>query len=209
MTTTTKTLTLLCLCLAFALGGCAATHPAAVPKERAEPIACMPVQTPTVIGDLLSAPAAPAAPQAKIATEPVTIPVQVAAKPADEGFHPLLTVNFAFDSFLLDATAKQTLDQYYLSVKGSPAPLTLEGFCDERGDGEYNMGLADHRSAAVRSYLTKLGLNPETLAAVGYGSEYPVNKEHNEGAWKLNRRVELVQPGAPKPGSKKRYGTEE
>jgi peptidoglycan-associated lipoprotein len=207
MTTTAKTLTLVSLFLAFALGGCAATHPAATAKERAEPIACIPVQTPTVLGDLLGAPAAPGAPQTK--TEPAVVTARETSKPVEADFRPQLIVNFAFDSFLLDEAAKKSLEQYYLSVKGKPVPLTLEGFCDERGDGEYNMGLADHRSTAVRSYLSKLGLDPESLAAVGYGSEYPVNKAHNEEAWKLNRRVELVLPGAPKPGSKKRYGTQE
>jgi peptidoglycan-associated lipoprotein len=72
------------------------------------------------------------------------------------------------------------------------ARVTLEGNADERGTREYNLGLGERRGNAVDSALAAAGASSSQLNVVSYGEERPVCKEHNEGCWQKNRRVEIV-----------------
>ena len=72
------------------------------------------------------------------------------------------------------------------------ARVTLEGNADERGTREYNLGLGERRGNAVDSALAAAGASASQLNVVSYGEERPVCKEHNEGCWQKNRRVEIV-----------------
>jgi peptidoglycan-associated lipoprotein len=79
----------------------------------------------------------------------------------------------------------------YLRQFGS-ARVTLEGNADERGTREYNLGLGERRGNAVSSALSAAGASSSQLNVVSYGEERPVCKEHSEGCWQKNRRVEIV-----------------
>lgn len=68
----------------------------------------------------------------------------------------------------------------------------LEGHADERGSREYNIALGNRRAQAVRSVLAAQGMNAQQLDVISYGEEKPVALSHDEEAWRLNRRVELV-----------------
>jgi peptidoglycan-associated lipoprotein len=72
------------------------------------------------------------------------------------------------------------------------ARVTLEGNADERGTREYNLGLGERRGNAVDSAIAAAGASSSQLNVVSYGEERPVCKEHNEGCWQKNRRVEIV-----------------
>lgn len=72
------------------------------------------------------------------------------------------------------------------------ARVTLEGNADERGTREYNLGLGERRGNAVSSAVTAAGASSGQLNVVSYGEERPVCKDHNEGCWQKNRRVEIV-----------------
>lgn len=72
------------------------------------------------------------------------------------------------------------------------ARVTLEGNADERGTREYNLGLGERRGNAVQSALSAAGASSGQLNVVSYGEERPTCKEHNEGCWSKNRRVEIV-----------------
>ena len=72
------------------------------------------------------------------------------------------------------------------------ARVTLEGNADERGTREYNLGLGERRGNAVSSALGSAGASSSQLNVVSYGEERPTCKEHNEGCWQKNRRVEIV-----------------
>lgn len=77
------------------------------------------------------------------------------------------------------------------------ARVTLEGNADERGTREYNMGLGERRGNAVSSALGAAGASSSQLNVVSYGEERPVCKEHSEGCWQKNRRVEIVYTSKP------------
>jgi peptidoglycan-associated lipoprotein len=70
--------------------------------------------------------------------------------------------------------------------------LRLEGHADERGSREYNLGLGENRANAVRNLMLAQGVADNQLMVVSYGEERPAAFEHNEEAWALNRRVELI-----------------
>ena len=72
------------------------------------------------------------------------------------------------------------------------ARVTLEGNADERGSREYNLGLGERRGNALSSGLGSAGASSSQLNVVSYGEERPVCKDHNEGCWQKNRRVEIV-----------------
>jgi len=70
--------------------------------------------------------------------------------------------------------------------------LRLEGHTDERGTREYNLGLGENRANSVRNLMLAQGVADNQLVVVSYGEERPASGEHNEEAWALNRRVELI-----------------
>lgn len=72
------------------------------------------------------------------------------------------------------------------------ARMTLEGNTDERGTREYNLGLGERRGNAVSSALEAAGASSDQIKVVSYGEERPVCREHNEGCWHQNRRVNIV-----------------
>ena len=79
----------------------------------------------------------------------------------------------------------------YLAANPS-ARVTVEGHCDERGSREYNIALGERRANAVRQLMTLMGASGQQIRTVSYGEERPVAEGHNESAWQLNRRVEII-----------------
>jgi len=77
-------------------------------------------------------------------------------------------------------------------AQNSTAQLRLEGHADERGSREYNIGLGEQRSQAVRRVLMLQGAQATQLTTVSYGEERPAQTGSDDEAWQLNRRVELV-----------------
>jgi peptidoglycan-associated lipoprotein len=70
--------------------------------------------------------------------------------------------------------------------------IRIEGHCDERGTEAFNLALGEHRAAAVRQYLTTLGIDASRLATVSYGKDRPFAAGHDESAWAENRRDHIL-----------------
>jgi peptidoglycan-associated lipoprotein len=70
--------------------------------------------------------------------------------------------------------------------------ILIEGYCDERGTGNYNLALGDRRANAAKEYLVSLGIDGSRIKTVSYGEERPFCTESNEGCWQQNRRAHLV-----------------
>lgn len=106
----------------------------------------------------------------------------------DQG--PLTDVNYGFDSYALDATAKSILARNAEWLKANPtAKVQVEGHCDERGTNEYNMVLGSNRAKASHDYLRGLGIETSRMSTVSYGEELPLDPRHTEDAWAKNRRA--------------------
>ena len=69
--------------------------------------------------------------------------------------------------------------------------VRLEGHADERGSREYNIGLGERRSQAVRRMLLIQGSAAEQISTVSFGEERPAAFGSDEESYTLNRRVEI------------------
>jgi peptidoglycan-associated lipoprotein len=101
-------------------------------------------------------------------------------------------VNFEFDSYRLLVQARENLRHKAKWLLAHPEiSVVIEGHCDERGLGGYNLALGDQRANRVKEYLINLGVSPERLATISYGEERPIDPRHNEEAWAKNRRAQF------------------
>lgn len=85
---------------------------------------------------------------------------------------------------LLDRVASVLLNHNRLK-------LIVSGHTDDSGSEAFNEQLSLERAGAVKMYLVKKGVYPESVKVYGYGSRLPALKENSEKARALNRRVEF------------------
>jgi peptidoglycan-associated lipoprotein len=76
-------------------------------------------------------------------------------------------------------------------ANSSRLSVRLEGHADERGSREYNIGLGERRSQAVRRMLLIQGATAEQISTVSFGEERPAAVGSDEESYALNRRVEI------------------
>lgn len=105
------------------------------------------------------------------------------------------SVYFDFDSSLVknDYVGLIQLQGHYLESKPS-VDIKIEGNTDERGSPEYNLALGQRRAEAVLKALEIYGVKDAQLEAISWGEERPKATGHDESAWALNRRADLVYP---------------
>ena len=101
--------------------------------------------------------------------------------------------NFAYDSSEISDAHIATLEAHagYLT-KNSNTRVVLEGHTDERGSREYNLALGERRAQSLQRRLSLLGVPESQMSVVTYGEERPIELMHDEAAYAVNRRVELV-----------------
>ena len=98
---------------------------------------------------------------------------------------------FDFDKALLKPESRAALLEHAAALKSNPRSVRLEGHADERGTREYNMALGERRANAVKEFLVLQGVSGGLIEVISYGEERAASYGSNEGAWSLNRRVEL------------------
>ncbi|MCK5647786.1 MAG: peptidoglycan-associated lipoprotein Pal [Gammaproteobacteria bacterium] len=103
------------------------------------------------------------------------------------------TIYFEYDSITINSEGQSALNAHaeYLSLNPNKT-MIIEGHTDERGTRDYNLSLGERRSRAVADFLTASGVSGQQIEVRSYGEENPVALDHNESAWQLNRRVELL-----------------
>lgn len=103
---------------------------------------------------------------------------------------------FDFNSSELSAMDQEALSAHARLLSQNPdMAVVLEGHADERGSREYNLALGERRAKAIERILTLQGVGPEQIQVISFGEERPVALGHDEEAWRLNRRVELLYSG--------------
>jgi peptidoglycan-associated lipoprotein len=111
---------------------------------------------------------------------------------------PLKDIYFDFDQYDLRADARDTLKAHAKWLKDNiSGQVELEGHCDERGTGEYNLALGAKRAQAAKEYLVTSGVAANRITTISYGKELPVCTEHTEACWQRNRRDRFVVKNAP------------
>jgi OOP family OmpA-OmpF porin len=109
-------------------------------------------------------------------------------------------VLFDFDQATLRAEAGPVLDKLAAALKGATGPLQVNGHTDALGSDSYNLDLSRKRAEAVAAALRQRGVTAE-IVTHGYGETQPIaqntlNGKDNPAGRQLNRRVEIVIPGA-------------
>jgi len=102
------------------------------------------------------------------------------------------TVYFEFDSSTLVGENLEIVQAHGQNLASSKAKVSLEGHADERGTREYNLALGERRGQSVERVMRALGVGSDRVKVTSYGEEKPVAQGHDEAAWRLNRRVEIL-----------------
>ncbi len=105
-------------------------------------------------------------------------------------------IYFAYDSDEVAEPDRELIAAHAAFLAAhSDVKVSVEGHTDERGSREYNIALGERRAQAVRRMLEFQGVSPQQITTVSYGEEKPAVDGHDESAWSMNRRVELVYVG--------------
>ena len=101
-------------------------------------------------------------------------------------------VYFDFDKSGIKASERVKLDAAITYLDANPNhSILLEGHCDWRGTGDYNLGLGDRRAGAAREYLETAGVAGSRVETSSKG-DLEAMENGDESQMSQDRRVELV-----------------
>ena len=69
--------------------------------------------------------------------------------------------------------------------------IEIAGHTDSRGDKYLNKKISQDRATSVKIALIDLGIDENRLNAVGYGEDFPIAKDDENGLSEINRRVDF------------------
>lgn len=69
--------------------------------------------------------------------------------------------------------------------------VEISGHTDSRGEKTLNKQISQDRANSVMDALITLGVAKDRLTAIGYGEEFPIAKDDENGLSEINRRVEF------------------
>ncbi|MGI9238568.1 MAG: peptidoglycan-associated lipoprotein Pal [Woeseiaceae bacterium] len=103
-----------------------------------------------------------------------------------------MVIYFDFDSSEVRAQDQELVSRHATQISDNMGiRVRLEGHADERGSREYNIGLGERRSQAVRQMLLIQGVSASQLSTVSFGEERPASFGSSESDYAQNRRVEI------------------
>ena len=101
-------------------------------------------------------------------------------------------IYFDFDSKILTKEAFATLEKIAPVLNKSNSTIIVEGYTDEQGSNEYNMGLSEDRAISVRHYFISYGIDEKRIDVIGFGEEKLVNENCGDDlCHSKNRRVDF------------------
>jgi chemotaxis protein MotB len=106
------------------------------------------------------------------------------------------SVLYGSGSSELSSAAKEVLGKVSGVLQNKLNPIHVEGYTDNEPISTVrfpsNWELSAARAASVVRYFEQQGLDPERMAAVGYGEHHPVASNETEDGRSRNRRIALV-----------------
>lgn len=103
-----------------------------------------------------------------------------------------MIIYFDFDSSEVRPQDQDVVARHAMQLGDNMSiSVRLEGHADERGSREYNIGLGERRSQAVRQLLMIQGVSASQIATVSFGEERPASSGSSESDYAQNRRVEI------------------
>lgn len=103
----------------------------------------------------------------------------------------LRNIYFDYDRATFQTASYSDLNKLESMLRQNPRiKVEISGHTDNYGHWQYNRTLSQKRAEAVKDFLTKKGIDPRRIKAVGYGESKPLatNDDEDEGR-ELNRRV--------------------
>lgn len=103
-----------------------------------------------------------------------------------------MVIYFDFDSSEVRPQDQELVSRHAMRIsENMRLRVRLEGHADERGSREYNIGLGERRSQAVRQMLMIQGVSASQISTVSFGEERPASFGSSESDYAQNRRVEI------------------
>ncbi|HEX8038598.1 MAG TPA: OmpA family protein [Chryseosolibacter sp.] len=105
----------------------------------------------------------------------------------------LRNIYFDYDRATFKTESYTELNKLEKMMRENPRiSIEIGGHTDNYGHWKYNHTLSQHRAEAVKDFLTKKGIDPRRVKAVGYGESKPLaSNDDEEDGRALNRRVEF------------------
>jgi OOP family OmpA-OmpF porin len=131
---------------------------------------------------------------------PVPATVEIPAK-TEESVHQAvgknivreLTVEFKINSSYINPVySKKLMELADIIKNSSDASASIEGHTDSTGKLTYNSSLSIERAQNIRSHLIKLGVDPDRISTIGFGSSRPIADNTTIKGRKKNRRAITV-----------------
>jgi peptidoglycan-associated lipoprotein len=122
----------------------------------------------------------------------------ISSSPFEDPNNPLSkhTVYFDFDSAEVKPGDREIVMAHAQYLASHPqTKVVLEGNTDERGSREYNIALGERRAKSVAQLMLLQGVSQSQIDVISFGEERPIALGHDESAWALNRRVDIIYPG--------------
>lgn len=112
-------------------------------------------------------------------------------------------VNFATDSYLLDAAEANKLNTFIQSLADSPNRYTvaIAGHTDSVGEIAYNAVLSDKRANTVAEIFKGKGFLESKVLTSGRGEVHPIADNASENGKAKNRRVRIIATPDVRDGS--------
>jgi outer membrane protein OmpA-like peptidoglycan-associated protein len=108
---------------------------------------------------------------------------------------------FVLDGVLFDSASAQIRPESYARLDSvveymahkPNARIEIAGHTDNAGNAKANKALSQKRAEACRDYLTRKGIAPGRIEAIGYGDERPIAGNDTPAGREQNRRIEAKE----------------
>lgn len=106
------------------------------------------------------------------------------------------TVYFDFDKYTLEAQQEQTILDFIIQADTSKIEsVQIYGYCDDRGNYDYNYKLSEDRVKTVQNILTSHGFNKNKIVIIEGKGRVILTENHFDNLAEIrskNRRVDLL-----------------
>ncbi len=100
---------------------------------------------------------------------------------------------FDVDKSDLKSEAKRDIKILAKFLKRHPnLKISVEGYTDNKGNRQHNLGLSERRATSVKFALMEHGIASTRITAKGLGESRPVASNRKRAGRKKNRRVEII-----------------
>jgi OmpA-OmpF porin, OOP family len=164
------------------------------PQQDAKPAASAPAEASDPSTEPIpDTPPPPSAAAPSAAPPPASGPAPQAAAPGGTGLpdYPFVLF-FEWDSAQLSAGAAEVLDNVADKFHRMGGRVTISGFADRSGAGDYNRGLSQRRVEVVKAYLASKDIAASAISTEAYGEGKPVVDTADGLREPQNRRVEIT-----------------